>query len=952
MAIHTPLFIPGQRWFSETEPDLGLGTVTEVEFRRVRLDFPASGEGRTYVQQDAPLARVQLSEGDPIEDRQGRKARVIEVRERDGLLNYRVALEDGAEWEMPEAELNNRLQLSRPQDRLLAGRIDSDDWFRLRHQSWLKWAELLASPVYGLAGPRVGLIPHQLHIAAEVASRHAPRVLLADEVGLGKTIEAGLILHRMWLTGRVRRVLLVVPEALLHQWLVEMLRRFNLLFALFNQERFASLEGPTLSRAEGPALGRVEGPALSRVEGENPFLTEQRVLCSLEFLTATPKVARAVLAGNWDLLVVDEAHHLAWSEGGSSLEYDLIEALAEHARGVLLLTATPEQLGRSGHFGRLRLLDPARFHDYQGFLREEEQYAPVASVAAKLLDGDSLSAEEQALLTGLLGDLEGDPAERVDRLVDRHGTGRVLFRNSRAAIKGFPGRRLLEYPLPLPPEYSGLPCDIHGWHPESVHGPGWSRFDGRVSWLVGLLRQLAPEKVLLICAHPGTVLELRGRIQTTEGIRAAVFHEGMEILERDRAAAYFADPEAGAQLLICSEIGSEGRNFQFAHHLVLFDLPLEPELLEQRIGRLDRIGQQREIQIHVPYFRDSPSETLLRWYRDGLDAFLAVAPAAPGVYDQLQEALDQTLRGEGDLEALLQEAATLAQRIGAELEAGRDRLLELQSHHPERAEQLVNTVRAWDQAPDLADYLGRYWDAYGVNHEPGPGRSTVLHPGNHMLHETFPCLPEGGATLTFDRADALAHEDREFITWEHPMTQGAMDALLSSELGSAAFILARNPALKTGTLLLELIHVVECIAPAGLEAGRFLPPTVLHRLLDAEGRDWCGRLDPQRLQGQCLTRNRKLAETIIRSQSSLLRDLIEEGGELARQEAQALVANAIGRMEKELGSEHSRLTELASLNPNVRQDEIEYLETLREQLALHLKHTPVRLDALRVIVFA
>ena len=90
------------------------------------------------------------------------------------------------------------------------------------------------------------------------------------------------------------------------------------------------------------------------------------------------------------------------------------------------------------------------------------------------------------------------------------------------------------------------------------------------------------------------------------GIRATLFHEGMSLIERDRAAAWFADPEEGAQVLICSEIGSEGRNFQFAHHLVLFDLPSNPDLLEQRIGRLDRIGQNAVIKIHVPYVRAVP----------------------------------------------------------------------------------------------------------------------------------------------------------------------------------------------------------------------------------------------------------------------------------------------------------------------------------------------------------
>ena len=130
-------------------------------------------------------------------------------------------------------------------------------------------------------------------------------------------------------------MLVVLPDALVHQWLVEMLRRFNLPFAVFDQERF------------------------EQCDSDNAFHSEQRVLCSLSLLTGSPEIAQAALDGEWDLLIVDEAHHLAWSEDDSSLAYQLVEALAARTPGVLLLTATPEQLGRAGHFGRLRLLDPS-----------------------------------------------------------------------------------------------------------------------------------------------------------------------------------------------------------------------------------------------------------------------------------------------------------------------------------------------------------------------------------------------------------------------------------------------------------------------------------------------------------------------------------------------------------------------------------------------------------------
>ncbi|MDN3684215.1 helicase-related protein [Vibrio sinaloensis] len=108
---------------------------------------------------------------------------------------------------------------------------------------------------------------------------------------------------------------------------------------------------------------------------------------------------------------------------------------------------------------------------------------------------------------------------------------------------------------------------------------------------------------MVIASRASTALQLEQALREREGIRATVFHEGMSILERDKAAAYFAQEEGGAQVLICSEIGSEGRNFQFANQLVMFDLPFNPDLLEQRIGRLDRIGQHRDIDVHVPYLQ-------------------------------------------------------------------------------------------------------------------------------------------------------------------------------------------------------------------------------------------------------------------------------------------------------------------------------------------------------------
>ena len=924
-------YIPNQRWMSEAQPDLGLGTVLESDAQTVTLVFPAGGETRTYAKRSAPLTRVLFAPGDAIEDRQGRTIVVRKIREQDGTVTYLGVYEDGRPVSLSEDQLNDHLALNRPQDRLLRGQIDPDAWFNLRYEAWTAQAEHQRSPVYGMAGARMGLIPHQLYIAHEVGGRQAPRVLLADEVGLGKTIEAGLILHRQLLSGRTQRVLVVVPDSLVNQWLVEILRRFNLRFALFDRDRF------------------------DQEEMDNPFESEQRVLCSLEFLTSRPEIARTALQSEWDLLVVDEAHHLHWTPSESSLEYDLIEALAGQTRGVLLLTATPEQLGRTGHFGRLRLLDPDRFHDYLGFVEEETNFAPVAELTARLDSGQALDAEQSALLRKLNGDETLDPDQHLRRLIDQHGTGRILFRNTRAAIRGFPERRLEPHPLPLPEAYAPL-SGARALTPEA-HVKGGLRRDPRVPWLAETLNDIAPEKMLILCARAETAVALRRMLFEQYGRHVGVFHEGMEIVDRDRTAAYFADPDEGTQALICSEIGSEGRNFQFACHLTLFDLPLDPGLVEQRIGRLDRIGQRRTIRIHAPYFfadgpDTHPSEILFRWHHQGLNAFERPCPAGEAVYERLGSELHARLDSgtPAQVNALIDQARTLTRRLNEEMEAGRDRLLELHSHRPETSSTLVTQLRQLDEDSRLTHYMERYWDAFGVEHEPGPGRSVVLRPGQHMLHPAFPELPDDGATLSFHRDDALAHEDRLFLTWEHPMVRGAVDLLHSGALGTATATVLRHARLEANTLLLELIYIVECAAPPPLEIGRYLPPTPIRLLLDRQGRDHAAAIGPDELKGICLTRERKTARALMRQQETQIRKILQHAESAARAAMTRQVDAARLAMETALGEELRRLRDLAEINPNVRRDEINELAAKRTRASEHMNQARLRLDAIRVVV--
>ena len=952
-------FALGQRWISDTETDLGLGTVVTLEGRMVTLLFPASGESRIYARTDAPVTRVQFHPGDTITSHEEWQMEVDEVEEQDGLLIYHgQRLDSGEKVSLKEVFLNHFLKFNKPQDRLFAGQIDRLSRFKLRYLALCHQHARRLSPTRGLAGGRVSLIPHQLHIAEEVGHRHAPRVLLADEVGLGKTIEAGMIIHQQLLSGRAQRVLILVPESLQHQWLVEMLRRFNLHFALFDEERCVE----------------------SALDAENPFETEQLVICSLEWLRKKRQRFDELHEAPWDLLIVDEAHHLEWSEQAPSRAYQMVEALAESTPGVLLLTATPDQLGHQSHFARLRLLDPERFYDYEAFLAEEQEYGAIATLAKQLLDDAPLSTETLSALSGHLGEpvTESAPdserrSELLKQLLDRHGTGRILFRNSRQSIQGFPERHLNRYPMPMPEQYKtaikvmgmmgGNSGDVETrarryLYPEKIYqqfegdAATWTQFDPRIDWLLSLLKSARHDKVLVICSEAETALTLENALRTREGIRGSVFHEGMSLLERDKAAAYFAQEEAGAQVLFCSEIGSEGRNFQFARHLVLFDLPLNPDLLEQRIGRLDRIGQQNVIEIHTPYLEGGAQQTLLDWYHHGLDAFEETSPCGRIVFETVREELYALLAenvcSAEQLEPLLTRSREQHDALRQKLEQGRDRLLEIHSGGGNKARELAARLAAEDADPALISFAIQLFDDIGIQQDDRGENAIVLTPGDHMLVPNFPGLPDDGMTVTFERATALSRDDMTFLTWDHPLLRGGMDLILGSEIGATAVALLKNKSLPAGTTLLELIFVAESASHPQLY--RFLPPTPIRLLLDKGGNNLAERVAFDALERQLTPVNRHLATKLVSASQSLIHSLIGQAEAVAAPLLADIVAEGRGRMEQTLGAELTRLQALKAVNPLVRDSEIEHLEQLQQDLSHLLNQTQLKLDAIRFVV--
>lgn len=949
-------FALGQRWISDTETDLGLGTVVAVEGRMVTLLFPATGENRMYAKEEAPVTRVSFNVGDQIASHEDWTMTVEEVQEKNGLLIYVGVRTDNDEpVALKEVFLNNFIKFNKPQDRLFAGQIDRMSRFTLRYEALINQHQRRRNPTRGLAGGRVSLIPHQLYIAHEVGHRYAPRVLLADEVGLGKTIEAGMIIHQQLLSGRAHRVLILLPETLQHQWLVEMLRRFNLHFSLFDEERC------------------IEAFA----DAENPFETEQLVICSLDFLRKKRRRFEQVLEAEWDLLVVDEAHHLEWSEEAPSRAYEMVEALAEQVPGVLLLTATPDQLGHQSHFARLRLLDPERFYDYDAFLAEEQAYGQVASAAQELLDGESLSDEAKKILASQLEGLDlSDAAARqqaVATLLDQHGTGRVLFRNSRANIQGFPERHLNVYPMPLPEQYKtaikvmGMMGGNGGelqtralryLYPEKIfqqfegENATWTQFDPRVDWLLELLLSARQQKVLVICSEAATAIALEEALRTREGIRGTVFHEGMSILERDKASAYFAQQESGAQVLLCSEIGSEGRNFQFASHLVLFDLPLNPDLLEQRIGRLDRIGQQNTVEIHVPYLEGTAQRALQLWYHNGLDAFEQTCPTARPVFEAVRDELFELLAANtGDqaaLDALLAKTRELHEPLKSRMEQGRDRLLEIHSSGGVAAQQLVDKLTAEDDDTGMISFALKMFDEIGVNQDDRGENALVLTPGDHMLVSSFPGLPQDGMTITFDRPTALSRDDMALLSWDHPMMRGGIDLILGSEIGATSVALLKNKALPVGSILLELIFVAESAAHPQLY--RFMPPTPIRLLMDKNGQNLGEKVAFDAFNRQLTPVNRHLGSKLVTASQPVIHGLIGKGQPIAEELKAGIVDKARAQMAQTLQQDLDRLEALKAVNPNVRDSELDYLRNLQAELHHLIDQTQLKLDAIRFIV--
>jgi superfamily II DNA or RNA helicase len=620
----------------------------------------------------------------------------------DGVL-VRVALPSGTVWIHPE-ELEKLPE--GPAERLAAGELGHLEPYGLLLQSSYLRHAYRYDPLTGLSSARIEPQLHQVFVAHRVTHKLQPRMILADEVGLGKTIEAGLIIKELRARELLGRVLIVVPASLQLQWQSELKSKFN--------EDFEILDGAALQY-----LGR--GKA-------NPWMARQNVICSLPF-ASSPKRAEQIIEAEWDLVIFDEAHRVRRSLQGATKTrttqaYRLADELKELVNGLLLLTATPMQVHPFELYSLIELVEPGLFPTFRAY-DTRRGFLPQLNALMKDLKGwNALSDSERASAVRahakLLDELDipaagavamlADDQEReqlMDVLIDKHPIAGALVRNRKAEVGGFTPREAKQVPVELEDDELTLYQDVTGYLREGYNQARAKRnlalgfvmvtyqkmlasssyavrqsFRRRIAKLRVQLKDVAgstakppsenhleelrdaeetttalteleyaavdPGGLLLEINQLEDLVERLGHvrdskalilltalegifdgrpqekvviftqfIETQEFLAAILRHNGytvsifngrMSLDEKEESVRGF---KAEDQILISTEAGGEGRNFQFCHLMVNYDLPWNPMRVEQRIGRLDRIGQKLPVRIYNLFCEDTVEERVL-----------------------------------------------------------------------------------------------------------------------------------------------------------------------------------------------------------------------------------------------------------------------------------------------------------------------------------------------------
>jgi ATP-dependent helicase HepA len=749
---------PGDRLRHRFNPDLGPGTIHAVEGRTLVVHFP---ETQTVLRLAADTDAIQ-----PLEIPVG--ARVVLAGS--GEVATVAAFPEPGRARLSDGRLVDELKLWPVRtgeslvERLAMGEVDPLEPFSLRLDSLYLAGIREADGLGSFLGGRIRLFPHQLHVAESATRADPVRWLLADEVGLGKTVEACLILNHLLRTGRAARTLVVAPETLVVQWLGELWRKYHQVFVLLDAKRLLDVE-----RDHG--------------KGFNPFDVYARVLVGLDFLSSNPWLTERAAETGIDLLIVDEAHHLRRPPGHpGNAAYRAVEPIAAQGRHVLLLTATPLEEDAHGFLRLLQLLRPGEFPED-------------APLEARLVSGEPLppctSATRRADIGGLppRAPIPIDlPAEDWKRILALESAMRALPAPDPVARKR--KARKVRRALACGPALDALldPQDEAAREPARTAAAS----DPRIEWLAreAVRWRDAGDRTLVFVAHRETLEFVKQAMSRRAQLRVGVFHEDLSPGQRDIEVAQFRT-EAGPSMLVSTECGGEGRNFEFCTRLVLFDLPWNPVAVEQRIGRLDRIG--RSIPVEIVYFRP-PS---------GAGALVAGLYERIGLFREPLGGIERELAG---IEAAIESAALdpgdpvrgLAEfdALVAEARSARDRVREAAHRELHRDPYRPAMDRAiLARVPQDLDELIRdvvLAAAEHLNLRVEPHRDGLRHSlelGSAARVSSLPGVPGGSSFLgSFDREEAVRDESIDFYASGHPLVEGILAHLEESPDGRVALL--------------------------------------------------------------------------------------------------------------------------------------------------------------------
>ena len=955
-------FVKGQRWLSQTEPELGLGLVINTEIDRVTIHFPSTETTRVYTVENPPLTRVKFSVGDVLKTQDGKNFTVEGVEDAAGTVVY---ISKGKRIE--ESRLSDSLTFSKPFDRLLNAQVEEKQVYNLRHRALYRRFKTFRAPLRGLLNGRFTPRAHQLHVAVQATRLAHPRVLLADEPGLGKTVEAGLILQRLHTFGTARRVLLAAPEAMLPGLLTELTRRFAFAFHQLGAEDFEAKPAKKAAPAKKSAKAAKAAPThpfaeAEPEEGEEEERPDFWLATSLELLAGhRGKHAKEAAETAWDVVIIAGAETLHWSEDGGNPAWAAADLLARASTSLLLLSSEGPEADPKHHFGRLHLIDPDAFSSPRKYSAHRKELEPLEHAVTKLLGVTACDRESDSLLKPLepgdarLKELhklwkEGREEVRdqiIDHLLDAHEAGRFVFRNTRDRIAGAPTCEVSFTTLEAKPEVrDGLKEEFKHHGPRQDPGKGKPKAEpsavdaAAAAWLAGMVNPPPPPpppapgepppppppplpRVLVLTAS-------RARAVAVEkALRNKV--EGTVELVTD---APRADQGVAPRVIVCGDDDLAGRTFPGLDLAVLWDTPLTLSEARRRMDVCEH-SFNGTLRLLLPVVADTPQEMTARWLHEGLHAFTTASAAQAEAHAEFAKAVHDVAKRIGvkhnpklddELKALVKKSASAVEAAQRRLDKHRDVFLEAVSNRTPSAEQAFSRMTSSDDDDSLDLFMNRTLETLGILVETKGPRVVFIKPNPESSFH-FELVPKDGMTFAYHRAVACTREDAHFLTWDHPFVSQAIDRLLVTAIGNTAYVVWEDE--RAQIVLLEGIYLATPKSSAHDNlVARYMPPTPVRVVISHEFEDMSSEYTSEVVNKMVRNGRREWIRNNARPLHNILPGMMRNLNQRAEHRMRELAAKAGLQMETILNGDIARLRRL----PETKRRKAE-IRRIEEQIA-------------------